>query len=62
MKAYLVVTSLIFGAIVVAHVARIIMESTALATQPPFIILTVISALLCGWGVRLYFDMARSRA
>jgi hypothetical protein len=61
MKAYLVVTAAIFGAIVVAHVLRIITESTALATQPPFIALTVISALLCGWGIRLYVGVARNR-
>ena len=61
LKAYLVVTAAIFGAIVVAHVWRVIAESTALATQPPFIILTVISSVLCGWGIRLYVGMVRSR-
>jgi hypothetical protein len=61
MKAYLIVTAVIFGAIVVAHVWRIVAESTALATQPPFIALTVICALLCVWGIRLYVGMARGR-
>lgn len=50
MKAYIITTGVIFGLITIAHLLRIVTEPHA-ATEPIFILLTVLSAALCGWGV-----------
>ena len=53
MKAYLVVTGAVFGLLTIVHVWRVIEESPSLARDPWFLLITAISALLCGWAVRL---------
>ena len=53
MKAYLAVTAALFGLLTIAHIWRIVAENRALATDPWFLLTTVLSALLCGWGARL---------
>jgi hypothetical protein len=53
MKIYLALTATVFGLLVVLHLWRMIAESTSLAKDPWFILLTVISAALCFWSVRL---------
>jgi hypothetical protein len=53
MKAYLITTGTIFGLITLAHVWRVIAESPHLATDPWFILLTIIAAALCLWAFRL---------
>jgi hypothetical protein len=53
MKPYLAITSAIFGLITVAHIWRIAAENPRLATDPWFVILTVVTAGLCLWGLRL---------
>ena len=55
MKAYLATTAALFGLLAGVHVWRMIVERTTLATDPVFVTITVISALLCGWGARLFF-------
>jgi hypothetical protein len=50
MKAYIVTTAAIFGLITVAHILRIVMEGAQLATQPIYILLTLVSAALSVWG------------
>ena len=52
MKAYLVTTSTIFGLITGAHVLRLYYEPHV-ATEIPFILLTLLTARLCIWGGRL---------
>jgi hypothetical protein len=52
MKAYLLVTSTIFGLITAAHVLRLYYEPHV-ATEIAFILLTLLSAGLCLWGIRL---------
>ena len=47
------VTAGIFGLLTIVHVWRAIEESPTLARDPWFLGITVLSALLCGWGVRL---------
>lgn len=54
MKAYLAVTAIIFGLLAAAHVWRVLAESSALIRDPSFVLITVISALMCGWGARLF--------
>ncbi|AHG93467.1 hypothetical protein J421_5932 (plasmid) [Gemmatirosa kalamazoonensis] len=60
MRAYLLVTGVIFGLIVVAHVWRMAAEAPRLASDPGFLALTVLSAVLCGWAIRLLLSGRRS--
>jgi hypothetical protein len=59
-KAYIITTGVIFGLLVVAHVARIVAEGWRLATNPFFIFMTVAPAGLCLWAVLLLRNSARS--
>ena len=45
-------TGVIFGLLVVAHVWRMVVESH-LATQPEYIVITLVAALLSLWAFRL---------
>jgi hypothetical protein len=58
MKAYLMTTGVVFGAIVVAHVARVFAEGTRLLGEPDWVILTLLAAALCVGAFRL---LARTR-
>ena len=60
MKAYLMVTAGIFGLLTIVHVWRAVKESPTLAHDPWFLGITLLSALLCGWAVRLLVG-ARAR-
>jgi len=53
MKAYLIVTSSVFGLITVAHIWRIVAENPHLALEPWFVLLTLLAAGLCLWALRL---------
>lgn len=53
MKAYLTVTAALFGLLAIVHLWRAIQESSHLASDPWFLIITVIAGLLAGWGFRL---------
>ena len=53
MKAYILTTGLIFGLITLAHLWRIIAEWPRAATEPVFVLLTVVAAALCVWAWRL---------
>ena len=54
MRPFLLVTSIVFGLVTIAHVWRMIGESAALAKDPWFIMLTVIAAALAIWAAVLY--------
>ncbi|HEY6195859.1 MAG TPA: hypothetical protein VI504_12520 [Candidatus Eisenbacteria bacterium] len=58
MKAYVITTGTAFGLIVAAHIWRLFEEGVHPATEPPFILLTVVSAALSIWAWRL---LARSK-
>jgi hypothetical protein len=47
------VTGVVFGLLVAAHLWRVAAESPALASQPDFIVITLLSAGLCGWAIWL---------
>ena len=53
MKAYLTVTAVLFGLLAILHLWRAIAESSHLASDPWFLIITVIAALFSFWGFRL---------
>jgi hypothetical protein len=60
MKPYLITTGTIFTLITAAHVWRVIAESTALARDPWFVLLTVLAAGLSVWAWRLLRKTART--
>jgi hypothetical protein len=59
MKAYLITTGLIFGLITVAHILRMITEGSHFLTEPLYILLTVLSAALCIWALKLLLRSSR---
>lgn len=59
MKAYVVVTSTIFGLLALAHLWRVYAESSALARDPWYALITALSAALCLWGCRLVLSSRR---
>lgn len=61
MRAYLVTTGTVFGLITVAHIWRIVAESRGLATDPSFVLITVVAAGLSVWAWRLVRISARQR-
>jgi hypothetical protein len=54
MKTYLLVTAIAFALLALMHVWRVIEESTALARDPWFVLITVLSAGLSVWAFRLW--------
>ena len=50
MRTYVLVTGIIFGLIVVAHAWRAFAEGHL---HPEVVVLTALSAALCGWAVAL---------
>jgi uncharacterized membrane protein len=59
MKAYVMITGAVFGLLTIAHLWRIIVERH-LATDPIFILITVVAASLCVWAWRVLRVSARS--
>jgi hypothetical protein len=59
MKAYVITTGVVFGLLTLAHLWRIIVERH-LATDPIFILITVVAASLCVWAWRVLRVSARS--
>jgi hypothetical protein len=57
MKAYLLITGILFAALALAHLLRTILERDRLATDPWFILqgpgIGVLAAALCFWACRL---------
>ena len=53
MRAYVVTTSTIFGLLTLVHIWRAIVEGVHLGTDPWYILITLASAALCVWGLRL---------
>jgi hypothetical protein len=52
-RAYLISTGVLFALVAVAHVWRVIAESSELATDPWFILLTVLAVGMSAWAFRL---------
>ena len=59
MKIYLAITTAIFGLLTILHVWRGVAEPSARSVW--FVVITVLSALLCLWGGRLLVA-SRARA
>jgi hypothetical protein len=61
MRAYVIVTAVIFGLLTVMHIWRMAVESAELAHQPPYVAIIVLSALLCAWGVWVLVRQPQTR-
>jgi hypothetical protein len=59
LKAFLITTSTVFGMITLARMARVIAEGPRVATDPVFILLTLLAAALCAWAFRLLWSLGR---
>lgn len=59
MKAYSLTTSVVFGLIVGIHAANLAHNGWKLATQPWFIITTLLAIGLCTWGLWLFARLMR---
>jgi hypothetical protein len=53
MKTYVMTTGILFGLLTVVHVWRALEEGPHLATDPGFILITLLAAALCIWACRL---------
>jgi uncharacterized membrane protein len=53
MKAYVITTGVLFGLLTIAHIVRIVAENHGLATDPFFILITTLTAVLCVWAFYL---------
>jgi hypothetical protein len=53
MRTYLIVTAVVAGLIVAAHIARLVLGESHLAKDPFFIAATLVAAGLCAWSVTL---------
>lgn len=58
MRAYVITSGTLFGALALAHVSRVFMESRALATDPENVIVGLIALGLSIWA----FTVARRPA
>jgi hypothetical protein len=61
MKAYVLTTGTLFGVLTVAHIVRMIKEDPRLATDPWYILITVIAAALCFWAGLLVWRSFRKK-
>lgn len=62
MKVYLALTAVVFGLLTVVHLWRMVAESSSLAKDPIFVLLTAVSAGLCLWAVKLLMTQRRRGA
>jgi uncharacterized membrane protein YqjE len=53
MKAYVITTGALFGLLTIAHIVRIVAENPRLATDPFYILITTLTAVLCVWAFYL---------
>ena len=53
MKAYVIVTGVVFALITLAHILRVIAEGPRLLTEPLWVLLTLATAGLSLWAWRL---------
>jgi hypothetical protein len=61
MKAYLVTTGTLFALVTLVHVWRAVQEGPSLATDPWFVLITAVGAVLCVWAWRLLRMAANAR-
>jgi hypothetical protein len=60
MKAYVLVTGIVFALIVIAHILRVVAEGSHLLTEPAFASTSLLSVALLLWATLLYRKMLGS--
>jgi hypothetical protein len=60
MRTYVAITGVVFGLLTLAHIWRFIEEGSYLASQPWFVVITLASAALSIWALRLLRGGTRS--
>ena len=53
MKSYLITTGTLFGLITLAHIWRIVGHEPHLATEPSYVLVTVVAAAMSLWAFGL---------
>jgi tetrahydromethanopterin S-methyltransferase subunit E len=53
MKTYVTTTGVVFGLLVLAHVWRAVVEGPRVATDPAYVVATLVAAALSLWAWRL---------
>lgn len=61
LKCYVIVTGLIFGLLLVAHVARFVAEGSYLLREPIFVLTTIASGAVFVWAIALFRRLQKSR-
>lgn len=59
MKVYVITTGAVFGLLTAVHIWRAIEEGPRLAREPWYILITLATAGLCLWAVRLLWRPPR---
>ena len=62
MRAYLITTGVLFALVAVAHVGRVFAESRELATDPWYVLLTILAVVMSAWAFRLLPTLPRRAA
>jgi hypothetical protein len=60
MKTYVMTTGIVFGLLTLAHIWRAFAEGPHLATDPSFVLITVVAAGLSVWAWRVLRLSSRS--
>jgi hypothetical protein len=59
MKAYVMTSGAVFALLTLAHLVRIVLEDSALAVEPAFVLITLASAALSFWAWRTLRQLRR---
>ena len=59
-KAFVATTAVVFGLIVLAHIARVAVEGVHLLKEPVFVITSIAAVGICAWAVVLLGRMKAS--
>ena len=60
MKVYVMTTGIIFGLVTLVHLWRVVVEGRGLASQPGFILATVVAAGFTVWAWRVFRPLSRA--
>lgn len=61
MRVYVAVNGILFGLIVVAHVARLGVEGLGPVHEPIFLLSSLLSVGMFVWSVRVFLRLGRTR-
>lgn len=59
MRAYVVATGVLFGLIVIAHIARLVAEGTDAFRSPVFVVASLLAIGMVAWSVLVLLRLRR---